>query len=167
MNQGMQRPPMNSGAQQYPMPPMNQFPQRPPMNQNPQMPTMNQPQQMPPMGQGPRPYQMMQPNPMNQPNQFPQRYPLLYGTQQPQMRYGQQPQMWSQSNDSMNMNRMTCTMPSRFTTPVSGDLSTYPIAMAYVPMQQWSQTYPLSQGFSQGTIFPELDLPFMMGRCVR
>jgi hypothetical protein len=167
MNQGMQRPPMNSGAQQYPMPPMNQFPQRPPMNQNPQMPPMNQPQPMPPMGQGPRPYQMMQPNPMNQPNQFPQRYPMLYGTQQPQMRYGQQPQMWSQSNDSMNMSNMTCTMPSRFTTPVTGDLSTYPIAMAYVPMQQWSQTYPLSQGFSQGTIFPELDLPFMMGRCVR
>jgi hypothetical protein len=159
MNQGMQRPPMNSGAQQYPMPPMNQFPQRlpmnqfpqrPPMNQNPQMPPMNQPQQMPPMGQGPRPYQMMQPN------QLPQRYPMLYG---------QQPQMWSQSNDSMS--NMTCTMPSRFTTPVTGDLSTYPIAMAYVPMQQWSQTYPLSQGFSQGTIFPELDLPFMMGRCVR
>jgi hypothetical protein len=75
--------------------------------------------------------------------------------------------MWSQSNDSMNTSNMTCTMPSRFTTPVTGDLSTYPIAMAYVPMQQWSQTYPLSQGFSQGTIFPELDLPFMMGRCVR
>jgi hypothetical protein len=147
MNQGMQRPPMNSGAQQYSVPPMNQFPQRPPMNQNPQMP---------PMSQGSRPYQMAQPNPMNQPNQLPQRYPMLYG---------QQPQMWSQSNDSMS--NMTCTMPSRFTTPVTGDLSTYPIAMAYVPMQQWSQTYPLSQGFSQGTIFPELDLPFMMGRCVR
>jgi hypothetical protein len=128
------------------------------MNQNPQMPPMNQPQQMPPMGQGPRPYQMAQPNPMNQPNQLPQRYPMLYG---------QQPQMWSQSNDSMNMSNMTCTMPSRFTTPVTGDLSTYPIAMAYVPMQQWSQTYPLSQGFTQGTIFPELDLPFMMGRCAR
>jgi len=40
-----------------------------------------------------------------------------------------------------------------------------PIGMAYVPWQQWCQTYPMEQGFRQGTIFPELDLPFMMGRC--
>lgn len=40
-----------------------------------------------------------------------------------------------------------------------------PLAMGYVPMQRWRQTYPLAQGFQRGTIFPELDLPFMMGRC--
>lgn len=40
-----------------------------------------------------------------------------------------------------------------------------PIGMAYVPWQQWCQTYPMEQGFRQGTIFPELDLTFMMGRC--
>lgn len=40
-----------------------------------------------------------------------------------------------------------------------------PIGMGYVPWQRWGQTYPLSQGFQRGTIFPELDLPFMMGRC--
>ncbi len=44
-------------------------------------------------------------------------------------------------------------------------LSSFPLAMAYVPMQQWQQTYDLGLGFSRGTIFPELDLPFMMGRC--
>jgi hypothetical protein len=134
---------------------MNQ-PQRPPMNQNPQMPPMNQNPQQPSMGPGYRPNQMQRPYSMQQPSQFPQRYPMLYGQQPPQMR--------SQSNDSMNM---ACMMPSRFTASMAGDLSTYPIAMAYVPMQQWSQTYPLSQGFMQGTIFPELDLPFMMGRCVK
>lgn len=40
-----------------------------------------------------------------------------------------------------------------------------PIGMGYVPWQRWGQTYPLSQGFQRGTIFPELDLPFVMGRC--
>lgn len=40
-----------------------------------------------------------------------------------------------------------------------------PIAMAYVPWQQWRQTYPMDKGLSRGTIFPELDLPFVMGRC--
>ena len=41
----------------------------------------------------------------------------------------------------------------------------FPIGMAYVPMQSWQQQYSLEQGFRRGTIFPELDLPFMMGRC--
>ena len=40
-----------------------------------------------------------------------------------------------------------------------------PIAMAYVPWQQWRQTYPVDKALSRGTIFPELDLPFVMGRC--
>lgn len=34
------------------------------------------------------------------------------------------------------------------------------LAMAYVPWQRWQETYPLEKGFHQGTIFPELDLPF-------
>ena len=40
-----------------------------------------------------------------------------------------------------------------------------PIAMAYVPWQRWKQTYSLEQALNRGTIFPELDLPFVMGRC--
>lgn len=44
-------------------------------------------------------------------------------------------------------------------------LSGMPIAMAYVPWQRWRQTYSLEQGLNRGTIFPELDLPFVMGRC--
>lgn len=44
-------------------------------------------------------------------------------------------------------------------------MSGMPIAMAYVPWQRWKQTYSLEQGLNRGTIFPELDLPFVMGRC--
>ena len=50
---------------------------------------------------------------------------------------------------------MQCTMES----------ANMPIAMAYVPWQQWRQTYSMDKALSRGTIFPELDLPFVMGRC--
>ncbi len=46
------------------------------------------------------------------------------------------------------------------------DLSRFPIAMGYVPVQQWQQPYSMEEGFVRGTIFPELDLPFKMGRCI-
>lgn len=39
------------------------------------------------------------------------------------------------------------------------------LGMNYVPWQKWGRTYPLSQAISQGTIFPDLDYPFEMGRC--
>lgn len=35
------------------------------------------------------------------------------------------------------------------------------IGMTYVPMQKWQELYPLDEGFHQGTIFKELDLPFL------
>ena len=38
-----------------------------------------------------------------------------------------------------------------------------PLAMAYVPMQQWHHTYEPAEGWHRGTIFPELDLPFLGG----
>lgn len=41
----------------------------------------------------------------------------------------------------------------------------YPVAMAYVPWQQWQTTYPPEQGLVQGTIFPDLDLKFAFGGC--
>ena len=41
----------------------------------------------------------------------------------------------------------------------------YPLAMAYVPWQVWSKTYEPAIGFHQGTIFPELNLPFLGGGC--
>lgn len=44
-------------------------------------------------------------------------------------------------------------------------LDQYPLAMAYVPWQKFGRTYELEKGFRMGTIFPELDMPFMRVRC--
>ncbi|MBR3665998.1 MAG: spore coat associated protein CotJA [Ruminococcus sp.] len=38
-----------------------------------------------------------------------------------------------------------------------------PLAMAYVPFQQWGETYGDDEALSRGTLFPELDLPFSKG----
>lgn len=46
-----------------------------------------------------------------------------------------------------------------------GGMERYPVGMGYIPWQQWQQTYSLEKGLNRGTIFPDLDLPFMMGRC--
>lgn len=35
-----------------------------------------------------------------------------------------------------------------------------PLAMAYVPFQQWSEPYDIEKGFEEGTIFPDLNFPF-------
>lgn len=39
-------------------------------------------------------------------------------------------------------------------------LSGMPLAMAYVPWQEWCHIYDVEKGFCRGTIFEELDLPF-------
>lgn len=45
------------------------------------------------------------------------------------------------------------------------DSGRFPLAMSYVPMQTWSEPLPLDKAMTRGTIFRELDLPFIMGRC--
>ena len=40
-------------------------------------------------------------------------------------------------------------------------LDQLPLAMAYVPMQSWTTTYELDTALEKGTIFPDLDLPFL------
>lgn len=35
-----------------------------------------------------------------------------------------------------------------------------PNAMAYVPFQQWEETYAENVALAKGTIFPSLDFPF-------
>lgn len=35
------------------------------------------------------------------------------------------------------------------------------LAMAYVPWQTWRDIYDAEKGFHRGTIFEELDLPFL------
>ncbi len=39
------------------------------------------------------------------------------------------------------------------------------VAMAYVPFQNNITMYNVSEGFLNGTIFPELDKPFFGGKC--
>lgn len=39
------------------------------------------------------------------------------------------------------------------------------LAMAYVPVQSWGETYPLCRALDRGTLFPPLDLPFGEVRC--
>ena len=47
-------------------------------------------------------------------------------------------------------------------------LSGLPLAMAYVPWQRWRNVYDISKGFHRGTIFEELDKPFLgRGGCNR
>jgi hypothetical protein len=43
----------------------------------------------------------------------------------------------------------------------------YALAMAYVPWQQWKSTYGPERALIQGTVFPELDKPFIFGGCSR
>lgn len=39
-----------------------------------------------------------------------------------------------------------------------------PLAMAYVPMQKWRKIYKNEVALERGTIFKELDLPFLGDR---
>lgn len=57
--------------------------------------------------------------------------------------------------------------PAEPQTPCFEDsLNRFPIAMGYVPIQRWQQPYAIEQAIGRGTIFAELDLPFVMGRCM-
>ena len=40
----------------------------------------------------------------------------------------------------------------------------FPLAMAYVPMQKFTNLYGAAEGFRRGTLFKELDLPFKGGK---
>lgn len=42
-------------------------------------------------------------------------------------------------------------------------LGSLPLAMAYVPYQQWKTAYSPDKALQAGTVFPELDLPFRGG----
>ena len=42
-------------------------------------------------------------------------------------------------------------------------LEAFPLASVYAPLQSWKDVYDLDVGFTRGTIFKELDLPFVCG----
>jgi len=46
-------------------------------------------------------------------------------------------------------------------------LAGLPLAMAYVPMQEWRNLFDLENGFDEGTLFKELDFPFYPTSCPR
>ncbi|MDP4119892.1 MAG: spore coat associated protein CotJA [Bacillota bacterium] len=45
--------------------------------------------------------------------------------------------------------------------PDMQDIDNMPIGMAYVPWQKWQKVYNDEVALSRGTIFQELDLPFI------
>ncbi|MBQ8140159.1 MAG: spore coat associated protein CotJA [Clostridia bacterium] len=42
-------------------------------------------------------------------------------------------------------------------------LEEFPLASMYAPLQSWRNIYDTESGFGRGTIFKELDLPFVCG----
>lgn len=85
------------------------------------------------------------------------------------------------SPDYMRQNGcMRQTTPMRMSTPQPScpvcrdhsdkhdELSSMPLAMAYVPWQKWRNLYECGKGLDRGTIFEELDKPFRgIGGCSR
>ena len=51
--------------------------------------------------------------------------------------------------------------------PACENINTFPIAMAYVPMQTFQTTFDLNRSLEVGTIFHELHKPFCGKRGVR
>ncbi len=43
----------------------------------------------------------------------------------------------------------------------------FPVGMAYVPWQNWNQIYEFDKALHRGTLFPELDKPFIGRRACR
>ena len=66
--------------------------------------------------------------------------------------------MTNSSQNNFCQNRNTCA--------VSG-VEEMSLAMAYVPWQHWKDTYETCKALSIGTIFPELNLPFLERSCGR
>lgn len=82
------------------------------------------------------------------------------------MRRPQMPPMYGNS-DFGYLPANACPMQPSCRNQVNNNISDMPIGMGYVPWQTWGQIYSLEQGLERGTIFPELDYPFQMGRCSR
>lgn len=68
------------------------------------------------------------------------------------------------------MNNCDChSIDARMSCPPKASLQNKPVAMAYVPWQYFNQTYEPDQALMCGTIFPELNKPFLgkRGACER
>ncbi len=62
--------------------------------------------------------------------------------------------------------QMRCVRPASYSCPpvdlteFNRELKELPLAMAYVPIQSWGDTYTPCKALCRGTLFPQLDLPF-------
>ena len=65
--------------------------------------------------------------------------------------------------NSMGAMEMKVNISNNVNDSVSRFPAKTPLAMAYVPFQQWGETYGDDEALSKGTLFPELDLPFSGG----
>lgn len=45
-------------------------------------------------------------------------------------------------------------------------IDSFPLAMSYVPMQRWGDLYSADVALSRGTVFSELDKPFLGRRAL-
>ncbi|MBS6758844.1 spore coat associated protein CotJA [Hungatella hathewayi] len=120
-----------------------------PPNMQPEMP-MGRGGAMPsnmPMGPGPVMPPNMQPEmPMGRGGAMPSNMPMGPGPVMPPNMPPEMPMNQGFMNSPCNMDQ-------------------FPVAMAYVPWQRWQQVYPVDKAINRGTIFPDLDKPFSMGRC--
>lgn len=69
-------------------------------------------------------------------------------------------------NNYRNYSRNFCTKDSRCDCRNQKEfIDNMPLAMAYVPWQKWCDVYDLENAHHTGTIFPELNKPYI-GRCI-
>lgn len=61
----------------------------------------------------------------------------------------------------MNSNSYSKCSAQGLTIPTGSFPERTPLAMAYVPYQNWEETYAENVALAKGTIFPSLDLPFL------
>lgn len=69
---------------------------------------------------------------------------------------------------SGNQESNPCSCKKESGSTCKDSLSQMPLAMAYIPWQKWKDIYETCKGFQRGTIFGELDKPFLgRGGCNR
>lgn len=79
------------------------------------------------------------------------------------------PNCHCQSSDYMRKTKKDYYDTKYTSPPCSRDFwNQLPLAMAYVPWQDWKYLYEIEKGFHRGTIFEKLDKPFLgTGGCCK
>lgn len=67
----------------------------------------------------------------------------------------------AQASSRMNTSRMDDTCMNHSRTAGRNTVENMSLAMAYVPWQTWRDIYDVEKGFQHGTIFQELNKPFL------